>query len=82
MHLSSKTPRIDLVLHRRQVLNLENANPQMAIECKRGILWVTVSGDIQDHVLYSGQRYAIPATNRKVVIEALGSARLGIEENN
>jgi hypothetical protein len=82
MQLISISPRIDLILRRRQVLSLENAEPKIAIECKSGTLWVTVSGDNQDHMISSGQQYVIPARNRKVVVEALGNARLGIAGNN
>jgi hypothetical protein len=82
MKLTSINPQIDLVLQRRQLISLENARPKMAIKSDQGTLWVTVSGDNQDHMLYSGQRYAVPGTKGKVVIEALENAKLRIEEMN
>jgi hypothetical protein len=81
MNLTSRTQRIELLLHERQLLALDHANPRMAIECCDGALWVTASGDVQDHVLYAGQRY-VPRKNSKVVIEALKDASLDIQENN
>jgi hypothetical protein len=80
MTLTSKAPKIELILQHRQVLSLREAEQQMAIECKSGVLWVTHSGEIQDYVLEAGKRY-IPSTKGSIVIQALGEACLGIEEN-
>jgi hypothetical protein len=52
----------------------------MAIECKNGVIWVTCPGEYQDHILYAGKRY-IPKTKGLIVIQAIGEARLDIEEN-
>lgn len=79
MTLTSKAPKIELILQPRQVLSLREAE-QMAIECKSGVLWVTHSGEIHDYVLEAGNRY-IPSTKGSIVIQALGKACLGIEEN-
>ena len=79
MNLISKTPRIELLLRRRQLLSLDNAQSHMAIECKDGVLWVTASGDNRDHMLYAGQRY-VPLKDSKVVIEALKDASLDVAE--
>ena len=79
MNLTTKTPRVELLLRRNQLLSLDNTQPHMAIECKDGLLWVTASGDDRDHMLYAGQRY-VPRMDSKVVIEALEDANLDIEE--
>ncbi len=79
MNLTSKTPRIELLLHPRQVLNLDETQHQMAIECKSGVLWVTHSGESQDYMLRAGRRY-ISKTKGQIVIEAIDEACLDIEE--
>jgi hypothetical protein len=79
MNLTSKTPRIELLLHPHQLLNLDDTQHRMAIECKSGVLWVTHSGENQDFVLDAGRRY-ISKTRGKIVIEAINEACLDIEE--
>jgi hypothetical protein len=80
MTLTSKAPKIELILQPRQILSLREAEQRMAIECKSGVLWVTHSGETQDYVLEAGKRY-IPNSKGNIVIQALGEACLGIEEN-
>jgi hypothetical protein len=79
MNIISKTSNIELLMKRRQLLKLEEAQPRMAIECKQGVIWVTSSGDYRDHMLSAGQCY-IPVNNSQVVIEALHDALVDIEE--
>jgi hypothetical protein len=76
----STTPRIELLLHPREVLNLDNEQ-RMAIECKNGVIWVTCAGEAKDHVLQAGKRY-VPKTTGSIVIEAIAESRVDIEENN
>ncbi len=78
MNLTSTTPKIELLLHPREVLNLDNQH-RMAIECKNGVIWVTATGEYQDHILHAGRRY-VPKGRGSVVIEAIGEARVDIEE--
>ncbi|HLO34053.1 MAG TPA: DUF2917 domain-containing protein [Anaerolineales bacterium] len=80
MNLTSKTPRIELLLHPRELLNLDNSQHQMAIECKNGVIWVTCAGEHQDYILRAGRRY-IPKTKGTVVIQAIDEARVDIEES-
>lgn len=79
MNLTSKTPKIELLLHPRQVLNLDETQHRMAIECKSGVIWVTHSGESQDYMLRAGRRY-ISRTKGQIVIEAIDEACLDIEE--
>ncbi len=80
MNLTSKTPRIELLLHPHQVLNLNNTTQHhMAIECKDGVIWVTCAGEKQDYMLRAGKRYE-PKTKGNVVIEAIDDACIDIEE--
>jgi len=79
MNLNSKTPKLELLLHTHQLLTLDNAQHNMAIECKEGLIWVTAAGELRDRMLYSGQRY-VPTSNGRVVIEAIDEACVDIEE--
>ncbi len=78
MNLMSKTPRIELLLQPREVLNLDNQQ-HMAIECKNGVVWVTCAGESRDHILQAGRRY-VPKARGPIVIEALDEACVDIEE--
>ena len=80
MNLSSRTSRIELLLHPRQVLNLDNKGHRMAIECKNGVIWVTSAGEHQDYILRAGRSY-IPKTRGSVVIEAIDEACVDIAED-
>lgn len=79
MNLTSKVPKIELILHPHQVLDLDETQHQMAIECKSGVLWVTHSNEIQDYMLRAGKRY-ISKAKGKIVIEAFDEACVNIEE--
>jgi hypothetical protein len=79
MIITSQTPKVELLLQPRELLTLNHPVRRTTIECKQGTLWVTGSDDKEDHVLAPGQSY-LPRNNRKVVIEALDSARLDIKE--
>jgi hypothetical protein len=80
MNLTSKTPKIELVLHPQEVLTLDNGQP-VAVECRTGALWITCAGDNNDHVLNVGNRY-VPKTKGSIVIQSLGESRVDIIENN
>ncbi|HEX5943395.1 MAG TPA: DUF2917 domain-containing protein [Anaerolineales bacterium] len=80
MNLTSQTPRIELLLHPRELLSLDNRENRMAIECKNGVVWVTCAGEHQDYILRAGRRY-VPKTKGAIVIEAIGESRVDIEES-
>lgn len=80
MNLSSQTPRIELLLRSRELLNLDNHQNRMAIECKNGVIWVTCAGEQKDHILHAGKRY-VPKTKGAIVIEAIDDAHVDIEES-
>ena len=80
MNLSSQTPRIELLLRSRELLNLDNRQNRMAIECTNGMVWVTCAGESQDHILRAGKRY-VPKTKGAIVIEAIGESRVDIAES-
>jgi hypothetical protein len=80
MNLTSKTPKIELVLHPHQILDLDETQHRMAIECKSGVLWVTHSGETQDYMLKAGKRY-VSKTKGKILIQAINESRVDIEES-
>lgn len=80
MNLTSTTPKVELLLHPREVLSLDSRQHPMAIECRNGVIWVTCSGEYEDHVLQAGKRYVLK-TKGSVVIQAIGEAHVDILEN-
>jgi hypothetical protein len=80
MNLTSKTPKIELLLQPLQILDLEETEHRMAIECKSGVLWVTHSGETQDYMLKAGKRY-VSKTKGKILIQAINESRVDIEES-
>lgn len=50
---------------------------QTEIVCETGILWVTRSGDLEDHVLMPGERLLVNHGG-KVVIEAMRESQMRI----
>lgn len=79
MNLTSQTPRIELLLHSRELLNLDNRQNRMSIVCKNGVIWVTCAGEHQDYILRAGRQY-VPKTKGTIVIEAIGESQVDIEE--
>lgn len=79
MNLTSKVPKIELILHPHQILDLDETQHRMAIECKSGVIWVTHSGENQDYMLRAGRRY-VSTTKGRIVIEAFDEACVNIEE--
>ena len=81
MNLTSKTPKIELVLRPHEVLSLDSRQHQMAIECKDGVIWVTRTGGHKDHILNAGECY-IPAASGSIVIESIVESCVNIVENS
>jgi hypothetical protein len=81
MNLTSKSPKVELLLHPRELLNLNNHQHHMAIECKNGVIWITCAGEYQDHILHAGRRF-VPKTKGTVVIEAIDESQVDIEEHS
>jgi hypothetical protein len=79
MNLSSRSNKVELLLHPHQLISLDNVQHKMAIECKNGVIWVTCSGEHQDYILRAG-RFYVPKTKGTVVIEAVDDACVDIEE--
>ena len=80
MNLTSKTPKIELILKPRELLHLNNKKHAVAVSCKNGVIWVTCEGELRDQVLRAGRSYT-PKTKGNILIEAIGQACVDIEEN-
>ena len=70
------TGRIEL--RAGEVASLWPRRRGLAVGCVAGRLWLTASGDAQDHLLVSSERIVV-AARRHVVLEALGEATVTIE---
>ncbi len=79
MTFISYTHQIELMLKRKQMLSLAEAQPGLAIECKQGVIWITYAGDFTDYILNPGERFQ-PRFTGPVTIEALDDACLNIAE--
>jgi hypothetical protein len=79
MNLISKSPKIELLLHPREIMTVDDSHRGLAIECKEGVLWVTSTAEDGDHVLFAGKKY-IAKDQGKVVIEAIDDACVDIEQ--
>lgn len=64
---------IDLNLPQHEVVNISHPQPGLTIECEKGVLWVTVAGDLNDHTLEAGDCFVVQE-NSSVVIEAVEDA--------
>jgi hypothetical protein len=64
-------------LHPHVVYSMDHFQPGTEVVCDRGMLWLTLAGDREDHLLLPGERFVINQGG-KVVIEALREALLRI----
>ena len=69
---------IELYLKRREVLNLNHPQPGVAIECEKGVLWLTVTGGGKDYTLATGEKYIVRETG-SVLIEAVRNAVVNLK---
>ena len=67
---------IDLNLSLHEVVNINHPQPGLTIVCEKGVLWVTVAGDNNDHTLEAGESYVVQDTHL-VVIEAVEKVMSG-----
>ena len=67
----------ELELHDKDVCRINSYEPWTEIVCKKGILWLTQTGDGNDHILSAGEHFV---SNHRglVLIEALPEALVRI----
>jgi hypothetical protein len=63
--------------HELGVYNPSLYAPFTEIVCETGMLWVTRSGDLEDHVLMPGERLLVNQGG-KVIIQAMREAQIRI----
>ncbi len=54
-------PEADFSMLKNDMHSMSNYQPGTEIICRKGILWVTQSGDVNDHILTTGEKF----TSRK-----------------
>jgi hypothetical protein len=77
MVLKYNDQSVNLKRHELGVYDASPLSAQAEIICESGVLWVTRSGDWEDHVLMPGERLLINHGG-KVIIEAMREARMRI----
>lgn len=71
--------KIDFNLPQHEVLDIIHPHPGMTIECEQGIVWITSTGDINDHTLLAGETYIVDNSG-SLVIEAVKDAVVNVRE--
>ncbi len=69
------------MLPRRNTYEVGMSKPGLSVTCEKGILWVTLSGESEDHILGSGDSLLI-FKRGKLVIEAMEDSTLRINREN
>lgn len=67
----------DVQLQEKDLYRIEDIEPLTTIVCKKGLVWLTQTGDNNDHVLTDGEKLTL---NRRgvVLLEALPYAQVHI----
>ena len=72
---------MEVLLKKRELLNLGEELQGVKIICQQGHCWVTQSGDNRDHIMRSGGSFTIRGKGR-VIITATESCRIMLAESN
>ena len=67
----------DVHLEQREVYRMEDIAPLTTIVCQKGIIWLTQTGDGNDHVLEVGEKFTLRHPGL-VLMEALPDALVRI----
>jgi hypothetical protein len=70
-------PETELRLSGRNLYDLLDYRPGTVIFCKKGIVWVTQTNDLEDHILYPGDKF-VSDRRGKVVIQAMRDSAVRI----
>lgn len=75
MTLQTENQISDVHLREKDLYRIDEIEPLTTIVCKKGLLWLTQSGDNNDHVLTDGEKFTLD--HRGVVLmEALPDAQV------
>ena len=66
-------PKTKIRIQRRDYQRMNSVKPGSTLICDTGVLWVTQTGDWQDHVLLPGEKMHFTKRG-KVLVEAMRDA--------
>lgn len=69
-NIQNHNDEMDLHLEKHGVHRVETRQNELTIQCEKGILWITQTGDLRDHILYPGDRFTSRKRGR-LLIEAM-----------
>ena len=72
---------MEMLLEKRELLDLGETLQGVKIVCQHGQCWITQSGDSRDHILRRGENFTIRAKGQ-VIITATESCRIMLVESN
>lgn len=70
---------MELLLNKRELLDLGDGLLGMSIVCREGRCWITQAGDNRDHILGVGDRFVVNKSGL-LIITATESCRLMLKE--
>lgn len=77
MNLQTENQIADVQIQEKDLYRIDEIEPMTTIVCKKGLVWLTQSGDNNDHVLTDGEKFTIDRRG-VVLLEALPYAQVSI----
>jgi len=77
MNLQTENQIADVQIQERDLYRIDEIEPMTTIVCKKGLVWLTQSGDNNDHVLTDGEKFTLDRRG-VVLLEALPYAQVSI----
>ncbi|MBU2512908.1 DUF2917 domain-containing protein [bacterium] len=59
---------MDYQLSNNEMLILDGYSAGISIQCEKGVLWITQAGDINDHIIKTGESYQIENSGKVAII--------------
>ena len=70
---------MELILNKRELLDLGENLCGVSIVCREGRVWLTQAGDSRDHILRAGDSFTA-STSGQLIVTAIESCRLMLVE--
>ena len=77
MNLQTENLIADVQIQEKDLYRIDEIEPMTTIVCKKGLVWLTQSGDNNDHVLTDGEKFTLDRRG-VVLLEALPYAQVSI----
>jgi hypothetical protein len=77
MNLQTENQIADVQIQEKDLYRIDEIEPMTTIVCKKGLVWLTQSGDNNDHVLTDGEKFTLDRRG-VVLLEALPYAQVRI----